>query len=532
MTLSKKTQPTSQPSGNADGANPTQARSAKSGADLVADRRAKLARLRDELKVDPYGSRVDGLISLRDARNKYDPQADQDAKDDPNNDRRPVVKVAGRIVLHRDIGKLVFMTIRDVTGDLQIAANKRAIDQQSFKTAKIADLGDIIVIQGPLGTTKTGEITLWSTGEGSLTMAAKSLAPPPEKWHGLQDHELRYRRRYVDLYINPDVLQTFTTRSQIIKRTRDFLTDPPPNIGPGFMEVETPMMQPMAGGAAARPFVTHHNTLDINLFLRIAPELYLKRLLVGGLSRVFEINRNFRNEGIDHRHNPEFTMLELYQAFGDYQSMMTLTEQLIHQLAMDICGSASLPYGKHQITYALPFNKATYHGLFATINEFSSSDHDKLIAKAKELGLETMEKDHDLLVQDVWEETVEHTLIQPTFVMDYPASLCPLTKTKPGNPEIAERFELYIAGMEIANAYTELNDPDIQEANFKNQIHGLDDEEATFRSFDQDFIQALHVGMPPAGGLGIGIDRLIMLLTNNTSIRDVILFPLMKPQNT
>ena len=326
--------------------------SARSGGDLVLDRRTKLDRLRDEFALDPFGSRIDGLVTLQEARRRFDPEADQAAKANPDSDNRPVVRVAGRIVLHRDIGKLVFMTLRDATGDLQIAASKKALDEKSFKVAKLVDLGDIVVAHGPLGSTKTGETTVWATGEGNFQIATKSLAPPPEKWHGLQNHEMRHRRRYVDLYANPHVMQTFIARSRILQGIRSFLTDPPESIGPGFVEVETPMMQSVAGGAAARPFTTHHNALDIDLFLRVAPELYLKRLLVGGMARVFEINRNFRNEGIDHSHNPEFTMLELYQAFGDYCSMMAITEQLIHTIAQLACGSTQLPFGDHHIDYS------------------------------------------------------------------------------------------------------------------------------------------------------------------------------------
>ncbi len=508
----------------------TRAGSAHSRSDLVADRRTKLAKLRDELGVDPFGQRADGLVTLAQARLAYDPAADETAKADPTDDRRPTARVAGRVMLHRDIGKLVFITIRDATGDLQIAANKKALDEPSFKQAKLADLGDIIIAQGPIGTTKTGEITVWATGDDALRIVTKSLAPPPEKWHGLQDHELRYRKRYVDLYANPHVMETFTKRSRIIKAVRDFLTNPPATLGPPFVEVETPMMQPIAGGAAARPFTTHHNALDIDLFLRVAPELYLKRLLVGGLHRVFEINRNFRNEGIDHSHNPEFTMLELYQAFGDYHAMMDLTEQLINTVALQTTNTAKLPFGDIELDFSIPFTRARYHDLFTQHNGFDPADHAKLTVKAVELDIPHADKDHDVLLQDVWEHTVEHQLIEPTFVYDYPASLCPLTKAKADDPAIAERFELYIASMEIANAYTELNDPDVQFANFSRQVAGLDDEEATFRTMDHDFLEALHVGMPPAGGLGIGIDRLVMLLTNNRSIRDVILFPLMRPQ--
>jgi lysyl-tRNA synthetase class 2 len=473
--------------------------SPEAGTDPVADRRIKLARLRDELNIDPYGQRTDGLIDLQTARGRYDQSADAAFKEDPSTDNRPVVKVAGRLVLHRDIGKLIFATLRDATGDLQIAVSKKGVDEQSFRLAKLADLGDIVVVQGPLATTKTGEITVWANGEGSFEVACKSLAPPPEKWAGLKDPELRYRKRYVDLYANPEVMGTLIQRSQIVSAVRSFLT------GRGFLEVETPMLQAQAGGAAARPFMTHHNALDIELFLRIAPELYLKRLLVGGFPRVFEINRNFRNEGIDRSHNPEFTMLELYQAFGDYNAMMELTETLISTLATDLCGGTELPYGDHTINFAAPFRRAKYHDLFAEANGFDAADHEKLVVKARELNVEEIDaKDHDVLLNEVWEETVEPLLIQPTFVIDYPASLCPLTKAKADLPGIAERFELFIANMELANAYTELNDPDVQEANFKQQVAGLDDEEATFRNLDLDFVEALRVGMPPAGAWAWG----------------------------
>lgn len=514
--MSKTDQTNTQP---ATGGNPEQ------------DRRNKLQRLRDDFKVNPYGQRTTGLISLAHATEQFSEEAHLAHKENPDNpDSRPIVKVAGRVHLHRAMGNLIFMTLRDETGELQIAISKKAVDPTAFKVAKIADLGDIVIAQGPLGKTKTGEITVWAAGDEGFSMACKSLAPPPAKWEGLQDKGLRYRKRYVDLHTNPDVMQTMLTRSRILKSIRDFLYDPPEQLGPGFVEVETPMMQSVAGGAAARPFVTHHNTLDMQLYLRIAPELFLKRLLVGGMPRVFEINRNFRNEGVSQRHNPEFTMLELYQAFGNYETMMEITETMINTLAVEICGSDTLPYGEKEISYALPFRRAKYHDLFEEHNGFPADDNEQLKAKAQQIGISTEGKDHDLLLNEVWEETVEQHLIQPTFVIDYPSSICPLTRPKEDQPEIAERFELFIANMELANAYTELNDPDIQQANFDSQIEGLDDDESTFRNQDDDFIEALKVGMPPAGGLGVGIDRLIMLLTNSPSIRDVILFPLMRPQ--
>ena len=318
-------------------------------------------------------------------------------------------------------------------------------------------------------------------------------------------------------------MQVMQKRSAILKKTRDFFE------GRDFVEVETPMMQPIPGGAAARPFITHHNALDIELFLRIAPELYLKRLLVGGMPRVFEINRNFRNEGLSPRHNPEFTMLELYEAYGDLYSVMDHTEQLIQHLAQEIAGNTKLPFGDWEIDYGT-FARKTWHELFIEHNGFAPHEEDKVREKARSLNIEEKGKDLVLVASELWEETVEDHLVQPTFVIDYPAALCPLTKRKADNPELAERFELYIAKMELANAYTELNDPAVQEANFKAQLQGQDDEEAAFRNIDDDFLEALRTGMPPAGGLGIGMDRLVMLLTGQRSIRDVILFPLMKPQ--
>ncbi len=518
------------------------------GGNPEADRQAKLERFRDEFGIDPYGRRVDGLIPLAEALDLYDESADSAAKETPENDTRPTVKVAGRIVLHRDIGSLVFATLRDASGDLQFAVSKKAVPKPLMKLAKLADLGDIVVVEGKLAKTKTGEVTVWAEGDAGFQLACKSLAPPPEKWAGLKDPELRYRKRYVDMYANPDVTATMLQRSRILKATRDFFCDR------GFVEVETPMMQPIAGGAAARPFVTHINALDIDLYLRIAPELYLKRLLVGGMPKVFEINRNFRNEGVDRSHNPEFTMLELYEAFGDLYRVMDHTEQLFQHLVRIIKtplapGSTggnppgnppvepgangetdlTLPYGELTIDYA-NFRRAKYLDLFEEHNGFAAADRQRVLAKARELHVDNAEaKDPDLLLNEVWEQTVEPHLVQPTFVIDYPASLCPLTKRKPDDPGVAERFELFIANMELANAYTELNDPAVQRANFEQQLAGEDDEESTFRTMDRDFVEALRVGMPPAGGLGIGIDRLVMLLTNKSTIRDVILFPLMKP---
>jgi lysyl-tRNA synthetase class 2 len=419
-------------------------------------------------------------------------------------------------VLLRDIGKLIFITLRDSSGDIQIGLSRTHIADE-WALAKLLELGDIIGVDGELGRTKTGEITVWAKG---LCMLSKALLQPPEKWHGLADIDLRYRQRYVDLWANPEVMQRFQKRIDIIQTIRRFLTSR------DFREVETPMMQPIAGGAAARPFVTHHNALDIDLYLRIAPELYLKRLLIGGMEKVFEINRNFRNEGLSTRHNPEFTMMEVYQAYADYNVMMDLTEQLITELVRDHCSGTVLPFGDRQIDYSSPWCRATYAELLREHSGCDIRDIASVRRKAGEAGINHANMDDAVVVQELFESVVEERLLNPTFVMDYPAALCPLTRQCREDPFYAERFELYIGGMEIANAYTELNDPAAQRENFLRQLRGREETEAVM---DEDFITAMKYGMPPAGGLGIGIDRLIMLLTNATSIRDVVLFPLLKP---
>jgi lysyl-tRNA synthetase class 2 len=521
------------------------------------------------LGVDPYGQRVDGLLSLGEARARYDEGADAthnalvaQAKEagkgtagagagagavagaGPVADARPEVFVAGRIVLLRDNGKLLWLTLRDASGDLQAAVSAKDVPEAEFSLAKSLDLGDIVTVRGRLMKTRTGEVTVWA---GALGLACKSLAQPPEKHAGLADVELRYRQRYVDLWANPQTARVMAARSAIVTRLRGLLD------GRGFMEVETPMLQSLAGGAAARPFRTHMNALDIDLFMRVSPELYLKRLLVGGLSRVYEINRNFRNEGLSPRHNPEFTMLELYQAFGDYAAMLELTEGLVRELAQLAAGlglgnvvdpdaghvgavGPVLRWGERAIDFGRPFDRRAYAELFELGVGCAMSDeagvreaarrHRSLIGK-----LDPDRADRWLLVGALFDELGEGVIDKdrPTFVMDYPAALCPLTRSKRGQPEIAERFELFVGGIELANAYTELNDPDVQAAKFREQLSGLEAEESTFRTFDHDFVNALKVGMPPAGGLGVGIDRLVMVLTGQTSIRDVLLFPMMRP---
>ena len=474
---------------------------------VQADRQAKLDRIR-ELGVDPYGGRYDTAEAIAGILARYEDDKEGQAAD-----------AAGRLVLIRDMGRMIFAHVRDQSGQMQIGLRKNTLDETGWKLAKLLDLGDIIAVAGPLQRTRTGEITIWAE---RLTLLCKSLNPMPEKFHGLQDTETRYRRRYLDLMTNPDSMAAFRKRIEIIDHFREVLA------GRGFVEVETPMMQAVYGGAAARPFVTHHNALDTDLFLRISPELYLKRLLVGGMEKVFEINRNFRNEGLDTRHNPEFTMLELYQAYADYHVMMDITEQLIATAAERIGGGAKLPYGDVEMDYAPPWRRAKYADLLAEHAGVDMADASAVRGKARELGIEESNKDDAVVVNELFEQTVERRLVQPTFVMDYPAELCPLTRRKPDRPDIAERFELYVAGMEIANAYTELTDPAVQEANFAAQLRG-EAEGETMRVMDEDFITALRHGMPPAGGLGIGIDRVIMLLTNKQSIRDVVLFPMLRP---
>ena len=517
--------------------------------ELVAARRAKLDWLRGELGIEPYGDRVDGLVALAEARSRFDAaaheanQASVAARKEDESlelvDERPEVVVAGRVVQHRDVGKLVFMVLRDDTGDLQVSISKSEMtDPVRFKVAKKLDYGDIVVVGGRMGQTRRGEICVWAT---ELDIHCKSLAPPPGKHHGLTDSEARYRRRYVDMYANPATIRTFKARSRIVSRIRAFMERR------DYLEVETPMMQPMAGGAAARPFRTHHNALDLELFMRIAPELYLKRLLVGGLPRVFEINRNFRNEGIDRSHNPEFTAMEVYEAFGSYETIMELTESLMHELAVatraDLLAedparelgteeAPVLPCGELRIDYARPFRRVRFHELFEEALGFPASDLERVREAARELGLDDLEgMDDVLVVNKVFEERAEPTIdpARPTFVTDYPSAISPLTRPHRDDPSIAERFDLFIGGMEIGPGYTELNDPDIQLAKFTEQLDGVDDEESTFRSLDEDFLESLRVGMPPAGGLGLGIDRIVILLTDSPSIRDVILFPLMRP---
>jgi lysyl-tRNA synthetase class 2 len=487
--------------------------SAEARDSLDAVRLEKLQRIAG-LGMDPWGQRFDGHQAIASVRALPVPA---EGESEPAG---PQVRVAGRIMLRRGQGKVVFLDVRDWTDHIQIFVGKRQIGDVGWNLAELLDLGDLIGVDGRLGHTKTGELTIFAD---KLTFLAKSLLPPPEKWHGLTDIEQRYRQRHVDLFTNPESLAAFVGRSRLIASFRRTME------ARGFLEVETPTMQSIAGGAAARPFVSHHNALDLDLFLRIALELHLKRLLVGGMERVFEIGRVYRNEGLSPRHNPEFTMMEAYQAYGDYHAMMELTESLITGAIDAIGGGFFRPWGAEKLDFTPPWPRKTYAGLVAEHAGIDPEDRAAVKARAESLGLQTAGKDPDVVLSELFEAAVEDRLTGPIFVIDYPAAICPLTKRKASNPRVAERFELYVGGLELANAYTELNDPLLQEELFRSQLAGLPTEQSMAK-MDDDFVTALKHAMPPAGGLGIGIDRLCMILFNQPSIRDVILFPLLRPQ--
>ncbi|MBQ6442860.1 MAG: lysine--tRNA ligase [Lachnospiraceae bacterium] len=439
-------------------------------------------------------------------------------------DASPIhVSVAGRMLFKRVMGKASFANIRDLKGDIQVYASKDALGDESYAEFKKSDIGDIYGIKGYIFRTMTGEISIHAT---EMTLLSKSLQILPEKFHGLTDTDMRYRQRYVDLIMNPEVKTTFVKRSQIIKEIRNFLD------GRGFMEVETPMLVSNAGGAAARPFDTHYNALNEDVKLRISLELYLKRLIVGGLERVYEIGRVFRNEGVDARHNPEFTLMELYQAYTDYHGMMELTESMFRHLAEKVCGSTKFTYGEIELDFGKPFEKITmnecikkYAGI--DFDEVPDDDAAKALAKERHIEYEERHTKGDI-VNLFFEEFCEPNLIQPTFVMDHPLAISPLTKKRPDDPSKVERFELFINTWEMCNAYSELNDPIDQRERFAAQeaAFAAGDEEANHT--DEDFLNALSIGMPPTGGIGYGIDRLVMLLTDSPAIRDVLLFPTLK----
>jgi lysyl-tRNA synthetase class 2 len=486
-----------------------------------AARRDKLRKL-VELGYDPWGGRFDnhqpiGQIRQREVEIQRVPAGDVSGQEI---EQGPRVRAAGRIFLQRKAGKLVFLDLRDWTGRIQVLIGRRQVGEEYWALAECFDLGDIVGVEGELKHTNTGELTIFAE---RLVFLTKSLWPHPDKHHGLTDPELRQRLRYLDLLYTEGVWERFRRRTQIVHSIRQTMARN------GFVEVEGPTLHAIAGGAAARPFVTHLNALDIDLYLRIALELHLKRLLVGGIERVYELGRVYRNEGISPRHNPEFTMLEAYQAYGDYHTMMDLTEELVCA-ALEATGQGrQVTWGGAVLDFTPPFARRGYDELFAEHTGVRPDDEQGVRACAERLGLETAGKHADVIKSEVFEELVEPRLAGPVFVLDYPASICPLTKRKRGRPEVAERFELFVQGMEIANAYTELNDPDLQEELFRTQLAGLKEEDSMAR-MDHDFVRALRYGMPPAGGLGIGIDRLVMLLTGAQSIREVILFPLLRPE--
>lgn len=470
--------------------------------------------------VQPYGTRFEArdragdLITLHGQKSKETLEQE-----------RIACTVAGRIVALRRFGKAAFAVLQDGSDRLQTYLKKDLLSAQAYTIVEQLDLGDWIGVSGILFRTKTNEFTV---EVHELTFLSKALRPLPEKWHGLTDVETRYRQRYVDLIANPGVHEIFAIRSRIIAGIRTFLNER------GFLEVETPMMHPIPGGAVAKPFVTHHNALGVDLYLRIAPELYLKRLIVGGFPRVFEINRNFRNEGISTIHNPEFTMLEFYVAYADYEDLIRLTEEMISSLAQEILGKTAIDYQGKTIDLAPPWRRWSYHQAVVEVNGLAPAvltDRDQALAAAKRLNV-PVDASWPLfeIVNEIFEETVEPRLEQPTFITDYPIDISPLARRKDADPALTDRFELYIAGREIANAFSELNDPLDQRKRFEAQAAQREAGNDEAHVVDEDFLRALEYGMPPTAGEGIGIDRLIMLFTNQASIRDVVLFPQLRPE--
>jgi lysyl-tRNA synthetase class 2 len=491
--------------------------------DQVRQRRSNLDELRN-LGVDVYPRRFDARATIEAIVAEHSPKTGEELEA-----ARPLTRTAGRILSIRSFGKANFLVLSDGTSRVQVYLRQDALSERDFRIFKLLDFGDWVGVEGRLFRTKTNELTIWAS---NLEFLSKCLLPLPEKWHGLQDVEIRYRQRYLDLIVNPDSRRVFEVRSAVVAGIRAFL------IARGFLEVETPMMQPIAGGALARPFVTHHNALDMRLYMRIAPELYLKRLTVGGVERVFEINRNFRNEGISTQHNPEFTMLEFYQAYADYTDLMTLTETMLSEVAVKAIGSEQSTFGEHAISFAPPFARislrdaarvAASRRLGCDVSEPELRSRDAAAALASRLGVHVEPSmGAGQIAAAIFEELCEADLLQPTFVYDFPTEVSPLSKQKPDDPDTVERFELYIGGFEVANAFSELNDPIEQRRRFEEQLRSRAGGNDEAHAMDEDYIRALEYGMPPAGGEGIGIDRLVMLLTNSPSIRDVILFPLMR----
>ena len=457
---------------------------------------------------------------------KYDREhTSKQIKDNYDEFEQKDVSVAGRIIAKRIMGKASFCTIQDATGRIQSYVSINDLGEESYKLFKTYDIGDIIGIKGFVFKTRTEEISIHAK---DVVLLTKSLRPLPEKFHGLKDMDLRYRQRYVDLIVNPEVKDTFVLRSKIFKGIRDFMVEK------GYMEVETPMLTTVATGDAARPFITHHNTLNLDMFLRIAPELNLKRLIVGGFDKVFEIGKNFRNEGMDIKHNPEFTNMEFYSAYEDYNDMMDMAEQLISTVAKNVLGTTQITYQGTEIDLTPSWKRITMidsikEACGVDFNEIKTDEEAQAIAKEKGVEFEDIKNTRGHIINEFFETFVEETLIQPTFIMDYPVEISPLTKRKKDKPELVERFELFIGGREYGNAYSELNDPIDQYERFKKQVEAKEagDEEAG--GMDEDFVNALEIGLPPTGGMGIGLDRLVMLLTDSASIRDVLFFPTMKP---
>jgi lysyl-tRNA synthetase class 2 len=494
--------------------------------DLVAQRRANFEEL-VRLGVDPYPRSfarthtVSELVTTCGDRSGAELEAE-----------RIHTRAAGRILAIRSFGKALFLAISDGQSKIQIYLKQDALSERDFAIARLLDFGDFVGVEGHLFRTKTNELTIWAS---TLAFLAKCFLPLPEKWHGLTDVETRYRQRYLDLIVNPDARRVFEVRSRVLAAFRAFLN------ARGYLEVETPMMQPIAGGALARPFVTHHNTLDMQLFLRVAPELYLKRLTVGGIERVYEINRNFRNEGISTQHNPEFTMLEFYQAYSDYQELMVLTEELLASVAREAVGTDQVRFGAHEMSLTPPYRRvslregarqAATERLGTSVSDADLRNRQSATDLARRLNIDLLPAwGAGRITTEIFERLHEDRLIQPTFVYDYPTEVSPLSKQKPDDPDTVERFELYVGGFEVANAFSELNDPAEQRRRFEAQIAGRAAGDQEAHVMDEDYVRALEYGLPPAGGEGIGIDRVVMLLTNSPSIRDVILFPLMKSKS-
>ncbi|RUM43156.1 MAG: lysine--tRNA ligase [Desulfurobacterium sp.] len=495
---------------------------------IVEQRKEKAEKLK-ESGFEPYAYKYEVTTTAKELLDRFGRHKEGEERE---KEELPAEEfsLAGRIISMRIMGKAAFFHLQDGTERIQCYIRRDTASEEFYNKVfkKLIDIGDIVGVKGKLFRARTGELTLEVS---EMTPLTKSLRPLPEKWHGLKDVEKRYRQRYLDLIVNPEVREIFRTRTKIIKKLREFLDSK------GFMEVETPVLQPIASGAAAKPFITHYNALDIDVYLRIAPELYLKRLLVGGFERVYELGKNFRNEGISTRHNPEFTMVEFYMAYADYNDLMELTEELFEYLLDEIFGKGvrEIEYQGTKISFERPFRRISYLGELSKKTGLSEEellhDEEKVLQKAKEIGIENALKlSHFKRVQELFEALVEPELIQPTFVIDFPKAISPLAKEKRGNPELVERFELFIFGREIANAYSELNNPAEQEARFKQQLEekAKGDDEAM--EYDADFITALEYGMPPTAGEGIGIDRLVMLFTDKDSIREVLLFPQLRPE--